>query len=161
MTTGFLIVALLIGLGLIALDRLAVRFVSPAWLSGIELLVVVVAGFSYANANRMLTLDLTNNPSPYFVVIWTEGPPATPVPQTRFGFDKAVSVPTGTVVQLDQQYFPILTVKTPAHWSGQQYSVGVDLTHPRFASAYFYGTDDYQNKRAEVDSLLRQAVARQ
>ena len=160
MTTGFLIVIVLVTIVLIALDRLAVRYVPPGWVSGVELVILVVAGVYYANANRTLLLDLSKNPSPYFVIIWTKETPKTSMLESRFPFNKVVSVPAGTVVQLDRKLFSITDVKPPAHWSGQ-YSFGIELKHPRFESAYFYGPESYHTKIAEVDSLVRAAMGRQ
>lgn len=160
MMTGFLIVAVLITIAFIVLDRLAIRYVSPGWVSGIELVILVVAGVYYANTSRTLTLDLSKNPSPYFVIIWTKDLPKTPAPESHFLFNKIVTVPEGTSAQLNQNMFSITTLTPPPHWEGQ-YSLGIELTHPRFKSAYFYGPEAYHGKPAEVDSLLREIVARQ
>lgn len=157
---GVMIVAILVAVVSIALDRLAVRFVSPGLLSVIELVVVVVAGTWYGYTSRSVTLDLSANPSPYFVIIWTKDTPKTPVFQYRFPFDNIAVVSTGNVAQLNEQLFSTITVTVPTHWNGQ-FSRGVSLTHPRFVSAYFYGSELYSNRQTEVDSLLQQAVNRQ
>ncbi len=155
---GVLIVAILVALVAIALDRLAVRFVSPGWLSAIELVIVVVVGTGYGYTNRSVTLDLSANPSPYFVVIWTKDTPKTPVFRYRFPFDNVAVMPTGNVAQLDEQLFSITTITVPAHWKNGQFSRGISLTHPRFVSAYFYGSERYANRQTEVDSLLQEAI---
>jgi hypothetical protein len=69
-------------------------------------------------------------------------------------------VPTGAVIELDEQAFGNTDIKAPAHFGNSYFSRGSDLTHPRFASAYFYDPESYAGKPAEVDSLLRQVVAR-
>ena len=159
--TAVLVIAVLITAALVTLDRLAVRHVPSGGLWIIELVILVVTWTYYNYNNRTVLLDLSENPAPYFVLIWTNDTPETPVPASRFPFDKVVAVPTGTVAQLNHDLFLLTTVKAPAHWNGGQYSFGIKLTHPRFESAYFYGPEEYQYKHAEVDSLVRQAVARQ
>ena len=157
---GAMIVVILVAVVAIALDRLALRYVSQGWLSAIELVIVVVAGTWYGYTSRSVTLDLSANPSPYFVVIWTKDTPKTPVFQYRFQFGKVAVVPTGNVAGVDEQLFSIATVTVPTHWGGQ-FSRGVSVTHPRFVSAYFYGSELYSDRQTEVDSLLQQVVNQQ
>jgi hypothetical protein len=158
---GVMIVAVLVAVAAIALDRLAVRFMSPGWLSAIELVIVLLAGTWYGYFNRSVTLDLSANPSPYFVVIWAKSGTETQAFQYRFPFDKVAVVPTGNVAQLDQSLFSVTTVTVPAHWKNGQFSRGITLSHPRFVSAYFYGSEVYFDKQTEVDNLLQQAVNQQ
>lgn len=154
---GAIVVIMLVAGVAIALDRVAVRFAAPLWVSVVELGILIVALVSYSYSNRTVTLDLSANPAPYFVIIWTKYQPAVPIFQHRFPLDKVAVVPTGTVVLLNQETFPMTNVKVPTSWNGQ-FSRGIELTHPRYASAYFYGPENYLGKPAEVDSLLRQAV---
>ncbi len=157
MSVGALVVIMLMAGVVIAIDRVAVRFAAPLWVSVAELAILIVALVSYSYSSRTVTLDLSASPSPYFVVIWTKYQPESPVFQQRFPLDKVAVVSTGTVVLLNQETFSITDVKVPTSWNGQ-FSRGIELTDPRFASAYFYGPEDYLNRPAEVDSLLRQAV---
>ncbi len=160
MTTAFLLVSILLAVVAIALDRLAVQFLSPGWVSGGEFLILLVSVLYYSNNNRTMTLDLTGNPSPYFVIVWTKEPPAAPVAESGLLFNQTIAFSMGTVAPLGSHLFSITTVKAPAHWNGQ-FSMGMKLTHPRFESAYFYGDERYLDKRMEVDSLLKQAVGSQ
>ena len=158
---GVMIVAILVAIAAVALDRLAVRVMTPGWLSAIELVIVVVVGTGYGYTNRNVTLDLSGNSSPYFVIIWTKDTPKTPVFRYRFPFDKVAVVPTGNVAEVAEQLFSVTTVTVPNHWKNGQFSRGISLTHPRFVSAYFYGPAGWANKSAEVDSILQQAVNQQ
>ncbi len=157
MGVGALVVIMLVAGAAIALDRLAVRFASPLWVSVVELAILIVAMISYSYSSRTITLDLSANPSPYFVVIWTNDQPEMLVFQQRFPLNKVAVVSSGTVALLNQEAFSSTDVKVPAQWNGQ-FSRGMSLDHPRFVSAYFYGPEAYLNKPAEVDSLLKQAV---
>lgn len=144
----------------IVIDRVAVQFIAPGPLSLIELVVLALAGGWSSYANRTVTLDLTANPAPYVVLLWTKKPPQSTELQTRFPFNKVATLPVGNVVELHQALFPITTVDVPAHWNGQ-FSRGTPLAHPQYESAYFYGPETYLDKPAEVDRLVRLAVAQQ
>lgn len=160
MVVGALVVIILLAIVVLALDRLALRFLKPLWLSVVELAILIASLMSYSYSNRSVILDLSANPSPYFVVIWTKYQPDMLQFQRRFLLDRIATVPTGTVALLHEEAFPLLDLRPPGHWQGQ-FSRGVVLTDSRFASAYFYGPEEFLNKTAEVDSLLRAEVARQ
>lgn len=156
---AILVVMLAAGLAL-AIDRAAVQFIAPRLLSIVELVVLVGAGVWISYASRTVTLDLTANQAPYIVLIWTKTPSQMTRLENRFPFNKETTLSVGNVVELDQALFPITTVKVPAHWKGQ-FSRGTSLTHPLFASAYFYGPEAYLKNSAEVDRLVQLAVVRQ
>ena len=157
---GVMIVAILVAVAAITLDRLAVRVMAPGWLSALELVLLLAVGGWYSYTNRSRILDLSANPSPYFIVIWARSPVSTPVFRYRFPFDSVAVMPVGTVTQLDERTFSTTTVAVPTHWKSY-FSRGIDLTHPRYASAYFYGAEAWMNKSDEVDSLLQQAISQQ
>ena len=160
MAVGVQIVLILVAVAAITLDRLAVRVMAPGWLSAFELVLLLAVGGWYSYSSRSRILDLSANPSPYFIVIWAKNPVSTLVFRYRFPFDSVAVMPVGTVIQLDEQAFSITTITAPTHWKSY-FSRGIDLTHPRFVSAYFYGPEAWMNKPTEVDSLLQQAVNQQ
>ncbi len=154
---GITLIIVLATLVVIILDRITVRFVAPRWLSAAEGLLLVAALAYSMYFLRRIKLDLSANPAPYFVIIWTHGPSVTPLFQPRFPFGKRAVVSTGSVAQLDEPMFSRLDVQVPTHW-GSQFSRGMKVTHPRFTSAYFYGPEKYLHQAAEVDSLVQAAV---
>lgn len=161
MGMGFLLVIALITGFVLVLDRVAVRFVSPRSLSIIELGLLIVGLMIYTYNSRTRILDLSTNPAPYFVIIWTNDGSESPVFERRFPLDQVATVTAGNVVLLDKKTFMETEMKFPTQWGGR-FSRGIELNdHPRFASADYYGKAEDLGKDAEVDSLLRQAVKQQ
>lgn len=153
-----LVVIMLLVLLCIAADRVALLFLSYRPLIVIEAILLVAGSGWYSYSSRTTIIDCTANPAAYLVIIQTKGQPASPVFSYQFPFSRAAIVPKGTIVLVNEATFAQATVNVPSHWEST-YSRGVTLTHPDFASAYFYGSERYSNWSAEVDSLVKQAVA--
>jgi hypothetical protein len=160
MSMGALLVIALIAALVLILDRVVVRFVSPLSLSIIELGLLIGGLVIYTYNSRTRILDLSANPAAYFVIIWTKDGSESPVFERRFPLDQVATVTSGNVVLLDKKTFMETEVKLPSQWGGQ-FSRGIELDHPRFESAYYYGKEEDLGKKAEVDSLLRQTVNQQ
>lgn len=154
---SYLLLFALAALLLLLLDRFLVNHIPAGWLSAVEL-VVLLAGCGYISYDsRTTTVDISANPSPYFVLVWAKNPAdATPL-QRVFPFDKATTVSDTNVIWLDYREFPLTTVTVPAGWDGTQ-SRGVSLTDARIESAYVYVPASRQITAAEADSLVRQVV---
>ncbi|MEZ0607398.1 hypothetical protein ACAW74_02730 [Fibrella sp. WM1] len=154
---GALTALLLMVLLVMAVDRLALFFLPYRPLIFAEAILLVAGIGWYSYSSRKTVIDCTANPSDYLVIIQTKGQPASPVFVSQFPFSRVATVPQGTVFTVNAATFAEATVNAPSHWQST-YSRGVDLTHPSFVSAYFYGSERYTGWSAEVESLVKQAI---
>ncbi|MBC8151343.1 MAG: hypothetical protein H7Z72_00365 [Bacteroidetes bacterium] len=154
---SYLLLFALAALLLVLLDRFLVNHIPAGWLSAIEL-VALLAGYGYISSDsRATTVDISANPSPYFVLIWAKNP-ADAAPLRRvFPFNKTITVSDTNVIWLDYREFPVTTVTVPASWDGTQ-SRGVSQTDARIESAYVYVPASRPITAAEADSLVRQVI---
>lgn len=156
-TGVYLLLAVVVALLLLLLDRFLIKYIPAGWLSAGEL-VVLLGGYAYlAYDSRTTTVDISANPAPYFLLIWVKNSAEAAPLRRVFPFDKTVTVSDANTVRLDYREFPLTTVTVPASWEGSQ-SRGVTLTDPRFESAYLYTPASQPITAAETDSLIRQLL---
>lgn len=153
----YLLMSVPVALLLVLLDRFLVQHVPVGWLSALEL-GVLLGGYGYvAYTSRTTVVDISDNPAPYFVLVWVKNPDEAASMQRVFPFDKTVVVAHTNTIRLDYSEFPRTTVKAPAGWNGVQ-SRGVSLTGSRFESAYVYVPASRLLTAAEADRLVRQVI---
>lgn len=161
MGTGFMILILLASGLLFLIDRLAVRYVSAGWLSIVEGLLLIGLVLTYTYSTRTTTLDLSANRSRYVVVLWTKSPAHAMPFEQKFLFSKTLTASDFSVIRISQDQFEQLIVIPPTAWGNGYFSTGVKLTHPRFASAYFYAPTQESFSKEATNRLIQEAVANQ
>jgi hypothetical protein len=154
---GIIGLALVVMVVLIGLDRLAVTYLPFRPLVIAEVVLVVLGAGLLLFPTRTSVIDCSANKADYLVIIQTKDQPAAPAFAYQFPFSRVATVAQGNIIEINQTRFAESTVTTPSHWNGT-FSRGIELSHPRYVSAYFYGAEGFLDNQAAVDSLLKQAV---
>lgn len=155
---AYLLVGVVITLLLVALDRFSLRFIEARFLSLIELVLILATGFWYAYSNRTTTLDLSNNSSSYFAVVWTSEADRTEELQYRFPLDNVLRVTDRTFVCLDQREFDRLTVTLPANWHGSSQTKVFLLNNPHYQAMYIYQPETGSWSDAKLDEIKQKVL---
>jgi hypothetical protein len=146
-----------------ALDRLLVRFVPMPTLFIIEgILLVAGLGIGFlANRNaqsQILTLDISANTSPYFMVLYTKDPTFAQTPQSRPSGGLLLTVSDRNYVVLSDDFMPRengwqTEFRMPANWQNGYSSTGESLKEGKLTGLYFYSGNDTELTQEQKDSL--------
>jgi hypothetical protein len=159
MGAGFIGLVLMATLVLIALDRLAVTYLPMRPLVIAETLLLAIGIGWFAFSARTSVIDCSANKADYFVIILTNDQPTTPAFVRKWPFSQVATVSDRQVFEVNEVVYFNSTVTSPSHWQGT-FSRGIELTHPRYKSAYFFGEERYLDRESDVDSLLDEAVVK-
>ena len=163
---AYLLVAVVIALVLLVLDRFSLRFADARLVSIIEggLLLVGIIWYNYGS--RTTTIDLTDYKSPYFALVWTTKPQLAEKLHYRFPFDKVIRVDDRPYICLDKREFLRQEFELPTQWHGGFRSKGFEINSPDYESIYIYQTTespDFSDEQLEQikDQVMKKLTANQ
>ncbi len=149
------LLGVLIFIPFLAIDRILVNKIKPFKLSIYELIFIGVVLLFYLSDNKKLYIDLTENKSEYFVVIYNNGNLKNSELNWSFPFNKSSKLNENSIIipaELKGNYQ--VKLKTPRNWNG--WKMNPDRINE--TSLKIYTNRNAKLSRNEIDSLAKKEV---